>query len=202
MNPSGMSILPVPPLSAMDIERAAHNYIRQKAPSLLREPGPFPVLEAWDDLQDDMPGLKAGVEILPERYEGRCDADSVFISEDTYLRLLRADGRARFTTVHEIGHAILHRPHLRSLRVMARLGANASLFRRLAVEVPAFRDPEWQANNFASRVLVPTPALRMLAEEHGGGVELTIAIQAVFRVSGEAAERAVDRLRKDDARRR
>lgn len=202
MSGSSKSILPVPPLSAMDIEMAALDYVKQKAPNLITEPGAFPVLDAWDDLPDDIPDIIAGVEELPDRWEGSCDADRVFISLDTYNGLRHGDGRARHTTVHEIGHAILHRPYLRKLRAMARLGANAALFRSQAAEVKAYCDPEWQADSFAGRVLVPTPALKKLMAEYGSGFELSLAIQSVFRVSGSAAEAAVRRIHRDDARRR
>lgn len=175
-------------MSRAEIERDAVAYVRKKAPELLTAPGPFPVLQAWDDLPEDFPDVKSGVEELAPGREGECNPDnSVYITETTFNGLLTKSGRARFTTLHEIYHVIRHRQYIR--RALVRGDPNA-LQRRS--EVPLYCDPEWQANEFASLVLMPTAAVKILAEEVPRS-QLVDRMVEVFEVSAKAAEA---RLRK------
>lgn len=81
------------------------------------------------------------------------------LREDVYAGLLNNHGRDRFTAMHEVGHAVLHRVTLN----------------RVSGEgvVSAFRDPEWQANTFAAAALMPislmpaTPSIRGVMQEFG-----------------------------------
>jgi len=96
---------------------------------------------------------------------------------DTHL------ARARFTVAHEIGHAVLHANELVRLgRVPHRVHA---MQRGSAAEHPTYLDTEWQADVFASAMLMPARGLAALEQEVG---ELTAdAIQRRFRVSYAAA---------------
>ncbi len=62
------------------------------------------------------------------------------IREDVYIGAIRGEPRHRFTLCHELGHFILHTPE----RVSFARG-----------EIPAYRDPEWQANTFAGELMAP-----------------------------------------------
>ena len=53
--------------------------------------------------------------------------------------------RATFTLIHELGHYLLH--YLQSDVCLTRVDDN--------IYVPAYCDPEWQANTFASEFLMP-----------------------------------------------
>ena len=89
-------------------------------------------------------------------YEGACDNN----------------GRDRFTLAHETGHYFLHR--------------NGLSFARSEYEVPKYCDPEWQANVFASALLIPkSVTFSMGAEE----------IRDTCKVSYQAAEIASRRNR-------
>lgn len=63
------------------------------------------------------------------------------ISTSVYEGAYNDNGRDRFTIAHETGHYFLHK--------------NGCLFARTEIEVPAYRNPEWQANTFASALLIP-----------------------------------------------
>lgn len=62
------------------------------------------------------------------------------IREDVYEGAVRGNPRDRFTLCHELGHYFLHQPE------------NISYARG---DIPAYRNPEWQANVFAAELLAP-----------------------------------------------
>ncbi len=64
----------------------------------------------------------------------------LYIREDVYLRAIEGNPRDRFTLCHELGHFLLHTPD----RVSFARG-----------DIPAYRDPEWQANVFAGELMAP-----------------------------------------------
>lgn len=69
---------------------------------------------------------------------------TILINKSTYLSACNGEPRARFTIVHEIGHAIFHNE---SSTIYTRS--------RSAKIIRAFENPEWQANTFAAEILVP-----------------------------------------------
>lgn len=62
------------------------------------------------------------------------------IREDVYERAIAGNPRDRFTLCHELGHFLMHSPN----RVNFARG-----------EVPAYMNPEWQANVFAGELMAP-----------------------------------------------
>lgn len=81
-------------------------------------------------------------------------------------------GRDRFTIAHEVGHYFLHR--------------DGFSFARTDGNVPAYRDPEWQANTFASFLLIPRAQTVFMDKEE---------IASRCMVSNQAAEIAYKRNR-------
>lgn len=75
------------------------------------------------------------------------------IREDVYDRAYSHEGRDRFTLAHELGHYLMHCGE--SVR-LARLGETKT--------VPAYRDPEWQANTFAAELLMPIELINAVDE--------------------------------------
>jgi hypothetical protein len=184
----------VPPLSKKDIEKLATAYLHRKAPERISTPGPFPVHQAWDDIPDDFKGVIAGVGELPPGEEGRCDSNNrVYISPDIYEKMLNGDGRSRFTVLHEIFHVWRHREYIRR---MIKGNRHQALYRRKS-EVRAYRDPEWQANQFAGRVLVPTAAAVKLSEANAVTLHLVSAMMSTFQVSRQAAEVRLSQLKQE-----
>lgn len=95
------------------------------------------------------------------------EENKIIIREDVYDRAIDGVGRDRFTIAHEIGHYILHRP---SLIALAR--------NHRKVKVPAYKNPEWQANTFAGELLAPPNIIRGLSEREISiqcGVSLEVA---------------------------
>lgn len=64
----------------------------------------------------------------------------LYIREDVYCGAIDDNPRDRFTLCHELGHSLLHTPG----RVSFARG-----------EIPAYRNPEWQANTFAGELMAP-----------------------------------------------
>lgn len=65
---------------------------------------------------------------------------TIKIREDVYEGAVLGNPRDRFTLCHELGHFFLHTPD----RVSFARG-----------EVPAYMNPEWQANAFAGELMAP-----------------------------------------------
>lgn len=73
--------------------------------------------------------------------------NTIRIRQSVYEGACEGNGRDRFTLAHELGHFMLH--SLQDYR-----------FARVQDSVPAYRDPEWQANTFASMLLMPRDRIR------------------------------------------
>lgn len=80
------------------------------------------------------------------------EKNKICLREDVYERAISGNGRDRFTVAHEIGHYIMHKPSRISL-------ARAELVK----EIPAYKNPEWQANTFAGELLAPPHLIKGLS---------------------------------------
>uniref|UniRef100_E6VH73 IrrE N-terminal-like domain-containing protein n=1 Tax=Rhodopseudomonas palustris (strain DX-1) TaxID=652103 RepID=E6VH73_RHOPX len=96
------------------------------------------------------------------------------IREDVYDAAVADNPRHRFTVAHEAGHALMH------VGTLNRMPASDG-------KVPAYRDPEWQANRFAAALLMP----RQLVKKCRSVEE----IMQRFGVSREAAELRIKTLK-------
>jgi Zn-dependent peptidase ImmA (M78 family) len=125
--------------------------------------------------------LDVGVEDLAPGDEGITYPDGrVILSESTYRGMVAGNPRDRFTTIHEGYHGIQHAHQLQHRLVHSKL----VLHRRQSI--PTFRDPEWQANAFASVTLMPTEmvceVIRPVKECYR-----PIIVQKTFCVSAQSA---------------
>lgn len=98
--------------------------------------------------------------------------NSIKVLESVYENACNGVGRDRFTIAHEIGHYFLH--------------SEGFSFARTDGNVPAYRDPEWQANTFASFLLIPRAQTLFMDKEE---------IASRCMVSNQAAEIAYKRNR-------
>lgn len=80
--------------------------------------------------------------------------NKMVIREDVYNRAIKSNGRDRFTLAHELGHYFCLKMGGLSF---ARLDPNR--------RVPAFCNPEWHANQFASYFLMPRRLIRGMSVE-------------------------------------
>lgn len=150
------SILVAPPLSRQTIEKYAE-YVRK---------------QIGIDSYLCLPVVKVAELIVPqfdktfefdvvERYELQGEyatyspnENKMRVREDVYLDACNGDARHRFTIAHELGHYFIH--------------DDMSTFSRCSTNevIPAFKNPEWQANVFASAILMPPKLIRgMTADE-------------------------------------
>ncbi|KAA0791764.1 ImmA/IrrE family metallo-endopeptidase [Bacillus sp. BPN334] len=89
------------------------------------------------------------------------------LREDVYEGAIDGRARDRFTVAHEIGHFIMHSP------------GKIELARTQNIEsIPAYKDPEWQANTFAGELLAPPQIIKGLSAREVAlscGVSLSVA---------------------------
>ena len=143
--------------------------------------------------------LRGGVVALEDsegyaRYNQECDVLEILASEQTYEWLEQRHPRACYFIAHELGHCLLHTDQL--VRLAQTPAAQQAAFHRgwqvTAHEI--YRDTEWQANAFASALLMPARGLLALEQKHGELCPTGIAEH--FRVSVEAANYRIELYKK------
>lgn len=98
------------------------------------------------------------------------------LRSDVYDRLCGGEGRARFTAMHELGHILLHQP-------------DRVAYARSTQRPPAYRNPEWQADNFAVEFLMPVDLI--------SAADTPDTLIARFGVSRKAADFRIKNLRQE-----
>lgn len=103
--------------------------------------------------------------------------------------------RSRFTACHEVGHAILHTLQLENLR---KPSDGIELYRRKE-DIPTYQRADWQAETFASAILMPIiPAMHLYKSMIYEGFQTCMIVEAFikrFMVSSMAAEVRIDMIR-------
>jgi Zn-dependent peptidase ImmA (M78 family) len=169
------------------------NYIRHH----LKYPDnqPIDTLRVFEDLHEISIKLRDGT-VVPFR-GGVIDLDSegytrydrqkhiieMLASEQTYNRLEEGHPRAGYFVAHELGHCLLHSDQLVRLAQMPT--HQQAAFHRGRTDHKPYEDTEWQANSFASALLMPARGIYAIEQ---GFERLTPSLVAVrFGVSTEAA---------------
>lgn len=169
-------------------------YVRQQLKLSPHEPvKPLALFEGLDDIRlvgasgGAIP-LRHGVVGLEDtegyaRYDCERELIEVLAAVRVYEWLEQGHPRATFFVAHELGHCLLHTDQLIRL---ARMPTDqlAALHRGQAAHRP-FQDTEWQANAFASALLMPALGLVALESEQSRITAVEIAER--FGVSYEAA---------------
>lgn len=140
----------------------------------------FPIIEV---LEYAVPML------MPDFYFGVADAatlngaeafktsdNKILVREDVYEDALMDQGRARFTLAHELGHLILH-----PVTILQRKATPPGM------RLKTFHNPEWQADAFASAILMPRHIVQDMPIEE---------IVQLFKVSRSAATVRKDKIMK------
>lgn len=138
------------PLSRRDIRQFAYSI--RSSMQLADEPY-FPIVQF---LEFVLPKIYPGFsyEIASKEEMGnlhgltRPKENLILIREDVYEGACMGNGRDRFTLAHELAHFLIHTPD------------NVSFARSSGEKIPAYRDPEWQANTFAAELLIPAHLMR------------------------------------------
>ncbi len=152
------------------------------------------VITVQDGTGQDIP-LRGNV-IEFEDSEGFTKYDSdrrlieILASAKTYDWLEQDYPRGGYFVAHELGHCLLHTGQLVRLAQMP--VAEQAAFHRggQLVAHETYRDTEWQANAFASALLMPARGLLALEQKHSGLYPTDIADH--FRVSAQAASYRLD----------
>ncbi|NHZ47362.1 ImmA/IrrE family metallo-endopeptidase [Nitratidesulfovibrio liaohensis] len=170
----------VPGMSWAEVDACARDVLQRVAPHCLLSTTPVPVLDIFErglDLFD----VGYGVEELPFGVEAQFDprTSEIILAESVYLDLHRGHCRARFTVAHEIGHAVMHGAYYKEI-----ITGNRKTKPLARGQIPAYSDPEKQANRFAAEFLMPTPLVAQLVQ-NGYGPHM---ISEAFAVSLSAAE--------------
>jgi hypothetical protein len=179
---------PVPevsPLRLTAIEDFASKVLATYYPHHRTYPAAFPVVEFFEHvLPEHWPHLQTGTAELDNGAEGMAyPSGLILVCPKTYAGAVRGEGRDRFTMAHESFHGIQHTRQLKTR--LADLGS-VPLFRR-GVNIKPFRDPEWQANCFASAILMPADAVCALANSLASPLLLVGEMVKTFKVSNSAA---------------
>lgn len=121
------------------------------------------------------------------RYDRDQDILEILASERTYSWLEDGHPRALYFVGHELGHCILHTDQL--IRLAQMPTQQQAAFHRGRKAHKAYEDTEWQANAFASALLMPARGVAAL--ERVGRLTIS-AIMDQFSVSREAAGYRLD----------
>ena len=147
------------------------------------------IIEVRDGAGQDIP-LRGNV-IEFEGSEGFTKYDSdrrvieILASAKTYDWLEQDYPRGGYFIAHELGHCLLHTNHLVSLAQMPVTEQAAFHRGGQVVAHETYRDTEWQANAFASALLMPARGLLALEQKYSRLRPTDIAKH--FRVSAQAA---------------
>ncbi len=186
-------IPPVAPLSRTRIEEMAKSILAKHYPRVLSRPTAIDVVDFCDRVLFEHYGIACFVDHLAwiDGTEGLARPDRVvLIDEATYRAAVEGDGRSRFTMIHEAFHSIHHSPQI--LRAIN--DQRGSLRRYRKNQVPAYMDPEWQANTFASAFLMPEQPVRAYLAGRSAASPLSLLISQKFRVSEKAARIRLGKL--------
>jgi hypothetical protein len=112
----------------------------------------FPILYFLENIMPEIDS-EFHIEILPKEEMGECfgltypKEHKIILREDVYEGAANGQGMHRFTVAHEVAHYFLHK--------------NGSVvLARTKGKLPAYMDPEWQADCFAGELLMPAHLIR------------------------------------------
>ncbi len=133
-------------------------------------------------------GLDFDFRIMPDEHEVFFDKEEAYTDMSTGIIYIkesvmeqacrRSYKRGAFTLIHELGHYLLH--YLQNDVRLTRVAED--------VYIPAYCDPEWQADTFASEFLMPYDECIMMKPEE---------IRKAYHVSRQAAEVRYNKIQEE-----
>jgi hypothetical protein len=179
-------------LSYAKIEAVSGSILARHSPRTMTGEQPFDVMKYIDGPLEEEYKVDFSVQDLGPAVEGKLENRTLVLNTPVYEGLIQGRPRHRFTGAHEVGHAVLHAGQLAAMQDSAK-GAIA-LFR--PNDIPAYENPEWQANAFASSILMPASGVQAIISRNAwiGIPYAAMAIALRFRVSNEAAEIRIKNL--------
>lgn len=214
----------VPILSKRDISKIGEEFVKDFQPEAITRPQPVDVeafLELYLGMNIDYQYLSHNGVYLGMTVFNDTDKVIIFSDETQRAEYLRAKAgtviidrrllaeqqkhRLRFTFGHECGHGIFHAQYFQAnaRRIQGRYHyvpivqcRTDTMSRRASVTRWTDKDwMEWQANCFASALLMPASAVKLVADQSSGDCrrsvlarfELVKNVREVFDVSKDAA---------------
>ena len=155
----------VSPLSKVNLELKANDFLNNANPSHLKNAGIINVLELLDvylpkvyEYRVQLIGSDKSVQlegaVIPEKKK-------ILLPEQVYNGIAENNPRCLFTGAHEIAHVILHSNQLKN-RALIDLITNG--FNRKE-DIKPYEDPEWQANYMAGAILMPLATLEPIVHD-------------------------------------
>jgi Zn-dependent peptidase ImmA (M78 family) len=191
-------IIPAQPRSGRDIDKKALDLVRYYQPRVLTHGESFDICSFFEFELPELSGVDVDYQRLNPGIYGYTDSEqnvcviSADLAEDQSQELF-----LHSTIAHETGHVIFHVPEFRQKRtllksILRKEDVSGSLLHR-AVDVPTYRNPEWQAWHFAGALLMPAPAFIEAMNKGYGDHELSKR----FRVNPKFVQnrrRAIEKL--------
>lgn len=181
-------ITPVRPMTKVAIQQEALAILARLYPEALETPCAVPILRFLEEDMEFEYGLRLVVleSMWPReggaRPQEHPDGAGISFSQDRFDLLCRDNVSARFLGAHEFGHAMLH---LDQLQVERQDGVPRFAGLKLRSQVKPYMDPEWQADTFASHLLLPEPMLRLVVNDLGWSESRIAGVFKVPRVTIE-----------------
>ena len=190
----GETVIEMPPLALEYLESLGEMVVGMLQPAALTAPQPIRVRDWIDRL---LPPF--GIHVMPASYEELGDRvaatypagdwESEILLSPWIFENLADEERphfARSTAIHELAHAILHVP---ILRTRSRGPRDTSACRRVERgQLPQANDPEWQAWALAGAILMPRGCIAMMPDRSPR------AVADAFFVSEKFAAIRLERL--------
>lgn len=190
------------PMSFERVEKSAHNTVEVLFPVDASEGDSIDIIACLEDGEETARrlGLKDPIVFVPFEWE-RPDQEEARVSwtgeafkvelrQDVVDRARAGEGRDRFTAAHELAHVVLHGELLKSAR-------RPHLFRDIGKMRPQdlkpYKDPEWQANSWASAFLMPYEGAKRFLGRQSFRFELTDFCEN-FGVSHQAANIRLEKI--------
>lgn len=152
----------IPVLSRTDIEEWAEQFVNYFGPKCTKAPQPTPLPTICQKLKDEhgvnfVFGIDLGNSPQGYKYRGRFHIPSTTIYIDKSLEW--NDPRFNFTLAHELAHFVLHRKIETKILITEKEAEISDTNRQLILDQLQSDNPrdwiEWQANKFASSLLLP-----------------------------------------------
>lgn len=196
----------VAPRSAASIEADAEACVQAVFPEMEQERRVNLAALLWDDEAVSRLSDALGVPVVFDFIKDDVEFDAVtepFVSglrialrADVWSLAEAGDGRSRFTLAHEVAHAWLHKNDILQGGVVYR-DAGLLASQRLLPGMKIYESPEWQANTFASALLMPKGLVKMWLElmrcDRPDAIQIVAAARH-FGVSYQAARIRIERL--------
>lgn len=177
----------VPILSRINIEELSEKFILEYNKDFFERPEATPILTICEHLKKNFDlNLVVNIDLgfSPEgyKYRGRFNISTTTIYIDKSLEV--NDPRFNFTLAHEIGHFVLHREINCNILKEEENDEILDTNRQLILDHVKSNNPrdwlEWQANKFASSLLLPRKTVPMAVIEKQTELNITRRIGQIY----------------------